>query len=244
MNERRPDRGADASDAQEEDVHSLIRTGPAFAGPRPEAPSLASDAATDRPGRTDARSLRGLYAAYHADVLRAAHRITGNLQDAEDVVQTVFLRIARGGAEGTSVDGTNLEGGDQSGSTFDSDSPLEGVKNPGGYLQRSAVNAALDLVRGRIRRPTVALDNARAAESATESDGDSSAHESALRERLRRAISALHPSTAEIFALRYFEGFTNRQIADMLGTTQSSIGVSLHRARTQLKRVLADEAVG
>lgn len=241
MDERRPDRGALPSDAQEEDVHSLTRTGPAFAGVRSGAAAPGTDA--ERARGADTRTLRGLYAAHHADVLRAAHRITGNLQDAEDIVQTVFLRIARGmnmgdaGAESKSTRST-ADGGSNGGGA------LDGVDNPGGYLQRSAVNAALDLVRARIRRPSIALDPAQAFESGTESGDGTSIDGGALRERLRRAVAALHPSTAEVFALRYFEGFTNRQIADMLGTSQSSVGVSLHRARTQLKRALTDEVYG
>ncbi len=223
-------------------MHSLIRTGPTFTGPRTEV--SASNLAAERSGGADTRSLRGLYSTYHADVLRAAHRITGNLQDAEDVVQTIFLRLARGGADDSADEGARSKGGDRSDSTFDSDRPLDGVMNPGGYLQRSAVNAALDLVRLRGRRPALSLEVARAVESSAESGGPKSVDDGALRDRLRRAVAALHPSTAEIFTLRYFEGFTNRQIADLLGISQSSIGVSLHRARTQLKRALAEEAGG
>ena len=238
MSERRPDRGVDGSDAQEENVHSLTRTGPLFA--RARLGAKVSDSASERADGADARHLRGLYTAYHADVLRAAHRVTGNLQDAEDVVQTVFLRLARG-KNGSAE--SNAASKTPSASSMTT-TPLSGVKNPGGYLQRAAVNAALDLVRARGRRPVIALDPSHAAQSGTGSSSAASLADSALRARLLEAVTSLHPRTAEIFALRYFEEFTNRQIADMLGISQSSIGVSLHRARVQLRRALTQEVGG
>ena len=36
--------------------------------------------------------------------------------------------------------------------------------------------------------------------------------------------------------LKYFEGHSNLEIAEMLGTSQMVIGVLLHRARTRLRK--------
>jgi len=41
-----------------------------------------------------------------------------------------------------------------------------------------------------------------------------------------------------MFVLRYFEGYDNHEIADMLGTSQLVVGVLLHRARTKMKKQL------
>jgi RNA polymerase sigma-70 factor (ECF subfamily) len=68
--------------------------------------------------------LESVFLEHQRRVFRAAYRITGNAQDAEDVLQTVFLRLAR---QGDAVD----------------------VANPSSYLYRAAVNAALDLLRAR-----------------------------------------------------------------------------------------------
>jgi RNA polymerase sigma-70 factor (ECF subfamily) len=68
-----------------------------------------------------------MYREYHGLVYRAAFRITGNAEDAEDVLQTLFLRLMRRG-----------EG-------------LDAEANPKGYLHRAAVNIALDIVRLRKR---------------------------------------------------------------------------------------------
>ena len=70
-------------------------------------------------------------------MFQAAYRISGSSSDAEDVLQTVFLRLLRRG------DGSAGEGLPR----------LE--PNPEGYLHRAAVNAALDLVRARARARSV-----------------------------------------------------------------------------------------
>ena len=56
-----------------------------------------------------------------------------------------------------------------------------------------------------------------------------------IREVIRSALTALNPRTSEVFALRYFEGYGNHEIATMLGTSRSTIAVMLHRARIRLK---------
>ena len=71
----------------------------------------------------------------HKDrVFRAAYRITGNAGDAEDVLQTVFLRLVR-------------------------QENLSEVSNLAAYLHRSAVNASLDMLRRRRDARTSSLDD-------------------------------------------------------------------------------------
>src|SRR5258705_3737296 len=69
--------------------------------------------------------LEEVFRAHQACVLKAAYRITGSMADAEDVSQSVFLRLARGPVDSGRI--SNLQS----------------------YLHRSAVNAALDLSRSR-----------------------------------------------------------------------------------------------
>jgi RNA polymerase sigma-70 factor (ECF subfamily) len=67
-------------------------------------------------------------------VFRTAYRITGNAADAEDVLQTVFLRMVR------------------------RDESADAIEYPENYLRRAAVHAALDLVRARRANADVELD--------------------------------------------------------------------------------------
>jgi RNA polymerase sigma-70 factor (ECF subfamily) len=144
-----------------------------------------------------------VFEKYHGLVFRTAYRITGNAADAEDILQTIFLRLLKRGA---------------------SVPPLAQEES---YLRRAAVNASVDLVRSRRSAPTVPL--AEVASPGTPSS-------SGLRDCLRRAIASLHPRSAEIFALRYFEDFTNPQIARALNLSQVLVAVTLHRARRQLQK--------
>ena len=69
--------------------------------------------------------LGDLYSRYADTVYRTALRVTGSTADAEDVLQTVFLRVLK------------------------REEPLDPLRAPEGFLRRSAANAAIDIVRRR-----------------------------------------------------------------------------------------------
>src|SRR5258708_6005962 len=150
-------------------------------------------------------ALDRIYETHHGMVFRTAYRITGNAADAEDVLQTVFLRMVRreGAAE---------------------------ILNAESYLRRWAVNASVDVVRARRDAGTLEMETLPASGSCTEL--------AALRDSLRRALAKLPPRTAEMFALRFFEGHTNPEIAKLMGLSQIVVAVTLHRARRKLQQEL------
>ena len=77
---------------------------------------------------TPLRGVAELYERHYETVFRAALRVTGNPADAEDVLQTVFVRVlARRG-------------------------DVEDVALPAAYFRRAAVNAAVDVLRRREAR--------------------------------------------------------------------------------------------
>ena len=57
-----------------------------------------------------------------------------------------------------------------------------------------------------------------------------------LRELLSEALSRLGATAAQMFALRYFEGFGNGEIAKVMNTSPLVVGVTLHRARARLRK--------
>jgi RNA polymerase sigma factor (sigma-70 family) len=57
---------------------------------------------------------------------------------------------------------------------------------------------------------------------------------------LRLAISELPPRAAEMFSLRYVEELSNREIAALMGTSQAVVAVTLHHARSRLKKRLRE----
>lgn len=160
--------------------------------------------------------LAALFRDYHKTIFRVAYRITGSQSDAEDVLQTVFLRLA-----------PNRR----------ALSP-----NPASYLHRAAVNASLDLIRSRKRVNSVSLDVVdfdKSAKFSAANPADDLA-DAELRAVLRQAIAKLDGRAATAFALRYFEGLDNNRIAQILGTSQMVVAVTLHRARTRLRKEIGN----
>ena len=163
---------------------------------------------TEPPGK-----LETLFRTHHDRVFRAAHRVTGSPADAEDVLQTVFLRLVR------------------SGEAYDLS------ENPEAYLSRAAINASLDLIRSRGRSKSVELSEVDS--NALESKFPSPEAEHADRELqklISEAVARLGKTAGEMFVLRYYEGHDNQEIAKMLGTSPMVVGVVLHRARTRLRK--------
>ncbi len=166
--------------------------------------ALAFRSDGEAPVSTIPKPLDDLYTAHHAMVYRTAYRVTGNTQDAEDVMQTVFLRIMK-------RDATVMD-------------------NPESYLRRAAINAALDIVRARQADHSLALERMPASGSCTELRD--------LHDTVRRVMTTLPPKAAEMIALRFFEGYTNPEIAKIMGISQIMVAVTVHRARKKLQQEL------
>jgi RNA polymerase sigma-70 factor (ECF subfamily) len=161
-----------------------------------------------------AAELEDVFRAHQACVLKAAYRVTGSMADAEDVAQSVFLRLARGTVDHSRI--SNLQG----------------------YLHRSAVNAALDLIRSRGHREIVPVETADELHSNPSLSPERAHSSSEIKNSLRQELAKLSPRTAEMFTLRYIEGLDNPEIAAMMNTSQAVVAVTLHRTRARLKKSL------
>lgn len=174
-----------------------------------------SAAVAPLPVMEDQGRLERLFRDHYRRVLNAGYRITGNMADAEDVAQSVFLRFGAGSQ------------------------PT--VENLGSYLYRSAINGALDLIR---RRQTAASEPLEAAadldsKEVQRSPEDALANKELAR-ALRQAIGELTPRAAEIFALRYLEEMSNLEIAKLMETSQAMVAVTLYQSRSKLKKRLTE----
>jgi RNA polymerase sigma factor (sigma-70 family) len=145
----------------------------------------------------------GLYERHYEAVFRTALRVTGRPADAEDVLQTVFVRL---------LSGTEHD---------------EAARRPAAYFRRAAVNAAIDLLRRRAVRAETAYDDS-APHAAVESG-------LLLKEQLRRAIAALDSEDATLFVLRFVEGLSNQELAEMFQLEKNNVAVRLHRIRLRLQ---------
>ena len=167
-------------------------------------------------------SLESLFRDYSKQVFRAAYRVTGSASDAEDALQTVFVRLAK------------------------KDHIARLGDRPAAYLKRAGTNAALDVLRRRKTAAAVPVADVGPELTADRRDEpDRHLANSHLSGALRAAIATLNDRSAEIFTLRFIEGMSNPAIAAELDTSAAVIAVTLHRARRkveqQMKSFLGDE---
>jgi RNA polymerase sigma-70 factor (ECF subfamily) len=150
----------------------------------------------------------GIFREYSEFVYCTAYRVTGSVEDAEDVLQTLFVQLLR------------------------HERPPEFERNSKAYLYRAAVNTSLNLIRSR-RRNLVSHDIEN-----VEDPGSwrQSAAEDRIREELRAVLAELSPRAAEIFILRHVHGYSDSEIAKLLGVSRGTIAVTLFRARARLRR--------
>lgn len=155
-----------------------------------------------------------LYNEHHRKVLLAAYRVTGNMQDAEDVLQAVFLRLLKRRKQPDYRESSSA------------------------YLCRAAINGSLDLLRSRNRAQTEVLNEEII--PSTHGAAESDTRQAEQRQQLRHAMQSLDQRAAEVFALRMFEDFTNADIAVVLDITSNNVAVIYHKARAQLQNILGE----
>lgn len=146
-------------------------------------------------------------------VYRTAYGVTGRHEDAEDVLQTIFLRLVR--------------------RQFLPDL----TKNPKAYLYRAAVNLSLDTIQSRSRLVLVEDVNHFEIVSTEKPGVDDELHR-----RLYEAIAQLKPESAHILILRYIHDFSDAEIARTLGVSRGTIALRLFRSRARLKKLLRTRA--
>ena len=150
-------------------------------------------------------------------VWQTAYRLLGNHADAADCFQETFmsaLEITR----------------------------RERVRDWSRLLRGLVTRRALDQLRRRYRlaarsEPQVDLNQFPSA-----NPGPSQQVMAAeLNERLRTALIQLTPQQAEAFCLRHLEHMSSRQIASRLGLSSNAVRALLHRARTRLRDLFAED---
>jgi RNA polymerase sigma-70 factor, ECF subfamily len=194
----------------------------------PTTPKADRDAGlVEQLRRADAGAAEALVAAYGDRVYRLAIRITGNEQDAEEVVQDALWTAAR------KID------------TFKGQSAF------GSWLYRITANAAYQKLRSRQgRRQEVLWDDLLPAFDDqghhVEPVGDWSAkvEEPALQTELRSvlttAINELPEDYRTAFVLHDVEGVSNPEIAATLDISLPAVKSRVHRSRLFLRQRLAE----
>jgi RNA polymerase sigma-70 factor (ECF subfamily) len=158
----------------------------------------------------DLAAFEALYESHGARMKSLALNLLGNRSDAEDAVQEAFLRAYK-----------NRH-------SFRSDAALWT------WVYRILLNACHDIGRGRVsRRDKQTVDANMAAELPCP------AGDSPMRLTLHRAVDGLSPIYRDVFLLCEVEGYTHREVADILEIPEGTSKGRLFEARRQLKQTLA-----
>ena len=187
-------------------------TGPS--GVQPTVPSEEAElVAAARGGSRPA--FEELVRQTYADTYSLARRITGNEEDARDVVQEVYLRAFKGLKK------------------FRGDAQLST------WLYRITANCAATHMRKRGRNQHVDLDDLRqVADDRPEIDPSARADASMLRQRVDEALAELPEGLREVVVLRDVYDMPHEEIAEALGISEGAAKVRLHRARQRLRERL------
>jgi RNA polymerase sigma-70 factor (ECF subfamily) len=162
----------------------------------------------------DAAAFELLYRAHAGRLFGLLTRMTGSPQEAEDLLQDVFVHAHRKLA------------------SFRGDSSL------GTWLYRLAVNQCLDYLRGkqaRMARTTDSLDDEDAAEPAA---AVPALPEAIARIDLERAIAQLPAGCRAAFVLHDVEGLDHREVGAALGISEGTSKSQVHKARMKLRVLL------
>jgi len=178
----------------------------------------SDEAAVARARAGDPEGFRVLVERHSHALFRLAYRMTGNEQDAEDVVQEAFLRAYR-----------RLD-------------RYESRAGFGTWLYRITVNCSLDLIRRRLleRRDPAAGDASETMKSipAGEPGPDRLAFGVEVRHKVALALAELSPKERVAFVLRHFEGRSIDEISRAMGGRPDAAKNCIFRAVQKLRRAL------
>jgi len=180
----------------------------------------ADEAAVALAQAGDEDAFRSLVERYSRAIFRLAFRMTGNEQDAEDVVQEAFLRAHQRLGQ------------------------FESRSNFATWLHRVAVNCALDFMRvrrrhdtGREEIDTVGADGTRPL-PASDPAPDRLLFGAEIQQRVTAVLAGLAPKERAAFVLRHFEEMSIEDISRTMGVRADAAKNSIFRAVRKLRKEL------
>lgn len=170
---------------------------------------------------TDERTLVERLVATYADlVLRVAYARLGSFADAQDICQTVFLKLLILSRKGLAR--------------------FNDTEHEKAWVVRTAINACIDLLRRESSRAVVSLDG-NMGELASGGLGDAEDGTGGIDDEaceVLDAVNALPPLYRQAVYLHYYEGYSVKEISTMTGETPGTVRKHLSRARAKLRPIL------
>jgi len=160
---------------------------------------------------------------YSMRVFTLANRVTKHKEDAEDVMQEVFVSVMR------------------------KIPAFRGQSSFSSWIYRVTLNCALMRLRKRRQDKSISMEDMMSQVLAVpnrvntfNSEGESFRRRSELREALTAAIEELPKDYRPVFILRDVDGFSSLEVSEMLGISVPAVKSRLHRARISLQRHLSE----
>lgn len=153
---------------------------------------------------------RDLYEQYYSPLMAVCLRYAGTEDEAMDLLHESFIKIF--GKISRYQEGTSLIA----------------------WMRRITVNTAIDSYRKATRRRTEEIDNATLQISSPDPDVISQFG----TQEILIAVQQLTPTYRTIFNLYVIEGYSHREIGEMLGITESTSRSNLVKARGKLQKKL------
>jgi RNA polymerase sigma-70 factor, ECF subfamily len=164
----------------------------------------------------DGEAFRVLYTRHRDRIFRHAYRLSGDRQDAEDIMATAFLELWRRRTKVRIVEGSILP-----------------------WLLVTTTNTARNSARAALRYRRL-LDSLPRREETSDPTGEDLllGYQGALDKDLARALGALNAEDLHLVSLVVFEGYNISAAAAVLNLTPGSAKTRLHRARQRMKSAL------
>jgi RNA polymerase sigma-70 factor (ECF subfamily) len=162
----------------------------------------------------DATALEALVVRYQRPIYNAAFRVLGNGEDASDITQSVFLKVAE-----------RLDDYDPQYRFFS-------------WIYRIALNESLNVLRRQGREES--LDDESEHPGPERLDPERLASEAQVSRRVQGALMTLKIDHRAVLTLRHFSECSYREIAQILDLDEKTVKSRLFEARERLRELLGD----
>ena len=154
----------------------------------------------------EAREAERLVDTYADLILRLSYTYLNHTQDAQDICQTVFLKL------------------------LEKAPAFQSPEHEKAWIIRTTANACKDLLKSHWRKTSVPLEAAAAVPAPQAEEGS-----------LLAAVNQLPPQYRAVIYLYYYEGYSAKEIARLLGSNPATVSTRLRRGRARLKALLEQE---
>lgn len=161
--------------------------------------------------RCEKKWLTAVYDEYHQPIYRFIYRRIGDVETARELTADVFQRLIQVVCRGKTI-----------------------PENPRAWLYQAAHNIVIDEYRRRQHRQYLPLN-----EFITDGqvNPEEATHDNLTATQVRAALKLLTPDQQQVIALKFLEGFSNQEIAEIMGKSVGAVKVLQHRGLIALQQM-------